>query len=31
VKDSGFGRFNGYQGLDEFLYFKSVTWMDWYF
>ncbi|WJG37089.1 Aldehyde/histidinol dehydrogenase [Fusarium oxysporum Fo47] len=28
VKDSGFGRFNGYQGLDEFLYFKSVTWMD---
>lgn len=28
VKDSGFGRFNGYQGLDEFLYLKSVTWMD---
>jgi hypothetical protein len=28
VKFSGFGRFNGYQGLDEFLYSKTVTWMD---
>ncbi|KAJ9148697.1 NAD-dependent aldehyde dehydrogenase [Pleurostoma richardsiae] len=28
VKKSGFGRFNGYQGLDEFLYYKSVTWME---
>ncbi|UPK96369.1 hypothetical protein LCI18_007304 [Fusarium solani-melongenae] len=28
VKKSGFGRFNGYQGLDEFLYYKTVTWMD---
>ncbi|KAH6968124.1 Aldehyde/histidinol dehydrogenase [Fusarium avenaceum] len=28
VKSSGFGRFNGYQGLDEFLYYKTVTWMD---
>lgn len=28
VKSSGFGRFNGYQGLDEFLYFKTVTWME---
>ena len=28
VKKSGFGRFNGYQGLDEFLYTKSVTWME---
>lgn len=28
VKASGFGRFNGYQGLDEFLYYKTVTWMD---
>jgi acyl-CoA reductase-like NAD-dependent aldehyde dehydrogenase len=28
VKSSGFGRFNGYQGLDEFLYSKTVTWMD---
>jgi len=27
VKSSGFGRFNGYQGLDEFLYTKTVTWM----
>lgn len=27
VKGSGFGRFNGYHGLDEFLYFKTVTWM----
>lgn len=26
VKSSGFGRFNGYQGLDEFLYYKTVTW-----
>ncbi|KAL7757150.1 hypothetical protein ACKLNR_011677 [Fusarium oxysporum f. sp. zingiberi] len=28
VKKSGFGRFNGYQGLDEFLYYKTVTWMQ---
>ncbi|KAH8800271.1 putative aldehyde dehydrogenase [Xylogone sp. PMI_703] len=28
VKQSGFGRFNGYQGLDEFLYYKSITWME---
>ena len=28
VKKSGFGRFNGYQGLDEFLYTKSITWME---
>ncbi|GKU07439.1 unnamed protein product [Fusarium langsethiae] len=28
VKDSGFGRFNGYQGLDEFLYCKTITWME---
>lgn len=28
VKSSGFGRFNGYQGLEEFLYCKSVTWME---
>jgi acyl-CoA reductase-like NAD-dependent aldehyde dehydrogenase len=28
VKSSGFGRFNGYQGLDEFPYSKTVTWMD---
>ncbi|KAH8664740.1 putative aldehyde dehydrogenase [Xylariales sp. PMI_506] len=28
VKNSGFGRFNGYQGLEEFLYYKSVTWME---
>ncbi|KAH6962892.1 aldehyde dehydrogenase [Fusarium avenaceum] len=28
VKRSGFGRFNGYQGMDEFLYTKSITWMD---
>ncbi|KAH8703030.1 putative aldehyde dehydrogenase [Talaromyces proteolyticus] len=28
VKKSGFGRFNGYQGLDEFLYCKTVTWMQ---
>jgi acyl-CoA reductase-like NAD-dependent aldehyde dehydrogenase len=28
VKSSGFGRFNGDQGLDEFLYSKTVTWMD---
>ncbi|KAF5966556.1 salicylate 1-monooxygenase [Fusarium bulbicola] len=28
VKKSGSGRFNGYQGLDEFLYCKTVTWMD---
>lgn len=28
VKKSGWGRFNGYQGLDEFLYCKTVTWME---
>ncbi|EFY86960.1 aldehyde dehydrogenase, putative [Metarhizium acridum CQMa 102] len=28
VKKSGWGRFNGYQGLNEFLYCKTVTWMD---
>lgn len=28
VKKSGFGRFNGYAGLDEFLYHKTVTWME---
>ncbi|EXL65350.1 NAD-dependent aldehyde dehydrogenase [Fusarium oxysporum f. sp. conglutinans race 2 54008] len=28
VKNSGFGRFNGYQGMDEFLYYKTVTWME---
>jgi acyl-CoA reductase-like NAD-dependent aldehyde dehydrogenase len=28
VKSSGFGRFNSYQGLDEFLCTKTVTWMD---
>ncbi|EKJ71710.1 hypothetical protein FPSE_08156 [Fusarium pseudograminearum CS3096] len=28
VKSSGFGRFNGYQGLDEFLYYKTVTWIQ---
>ncbi|KAF7520538.1 hypothetical protein G7054_g12738 [Neopestalotiopsis clavispora] len=28
VKHSGFGRFNGYQGIEEFLYYKSVTWME---
>jgi acyl-CoA reductase-like NAD-dependent aldehyde dehydrogenase len=26
IKNSGFGRFNGYQGLEEFLYYKTVTW-----
>ncbi|KAF4821211.1 Salicylaldehyde dehydrogenase [Colletotrichum tropicale] len=28
VKQSGFGRFNGYQGLDEFMYYKTITWME---
>ncbi|KAK5049907.1 hypothetical protein LTR84_004026 [Exophiala bonariae] len=28
VKKSGFGRFNGYQGLEEFLYYKTVTWLE---
>lgn len=28
VKKSGFGRFNGRQGLGEFLYYKTVTWME---
>ncbi|RDA90461.1 hypothetical protein CP533_3937 [Ophiocordyceps camponoti-saundersi (nom. inval.)] len=28
VKDSGFGRFNSNQGLDEFMYYKTVTWME---
>jgi acyl-CoA reductase-like NAD-dependent aldehyde dehydrogenase len=28
VKQSGFGRFNGYHGLDEFLYCKTVSWRE---
>jgi acyl-CoA reductase-like NAD-dependent aldehyde dehydrogenase len=28
VKSSGFGRSNGYQELDDFLYSKTVTWID---
>lgn len=28
VKKSGFGRFNSEVGLNEFLYCKTVTWMD---
>ncbi|RAH65571.1 aldehyde dehydrogenase [Aspergillus aculeatinus CBS 121060] len=28
VKNSGWGRFNSSQGLEEFLVTKSVTWMD---
>ncbi|KAF7170589.1 hypothetical protein CNMCM5623_002976 [Aspergillus felis] len=28
VKNSGWGRFNAAQGLEEFLVTKSVTWMD---
>lgn len=28
VKKSGFGRFGGTAGLNEFLTTKSVTWMD---
>ncbi|KAL6915205.1 hypothetical protein FSST1_012965 [Fusarium sambucinum] len=28
VKNSGYGRFNSSQGLDEFLYYKTVTWME---
>jgi acyl-CoA reductase-like NAD-dependent aldehyde dehydrogenase len=28
VKDSGWGRFNGPDGLDEFLVTKTVTWDD---
>ncbi|CAI0644687.1 unnamed protein product [Colletotrichum noveboracense] len=28
VKQSGFGRFNGCQGLDEFMYYKTITWME---
>lgn len=28
VKNSGWGRFNTTQGLEEFLVTKSVTWMD---
>ncbi|KAL4883701.1 aldehyde dehydrogenase domain-containing protein [Aspergillus karnatakaensis] len=28
VKNSGWGRFNANQGLEEFLVTKSVTWMD---
>lgn len=28
VKNSGWGRFNTSQGLEEFLVTKSVTWMD---
>jgi acyl-CoA reductase-like NAD-dependent aldehyde dehydrogenase len=28
VKNSGWGRFNDKEGLDEFLVTKSVTWID---
>ncbi|PGH10178.1 hypothetical protein AJ80_07537, partial [Polytolypa hystricis UAMH7299] len=28
VKKSGYGRFGGLRGLDEFLTTKAVTWMD---
>ncbi|EXL66629.1 NAD-dependent aldehyde dehydrogenase [Fusarium oxysporum f. sp. conglutinans race 2 54008] len=28
IKKSGFGRFNGQQGLDEFMYTKTITWMQ---
>lgn len=28
VKNSGWGRFNAAEGLNEFLVTKSVTWMD---
>ena len=28
VKNSGWGRFNGNMGLDEFLVTKTVTWKD---
>lgn len=28
VKNSGWGRFNADEGLNEFLVTKSVTWMD---
>lgn len=28
VKESGWGRFNAAQGMEEFLVSKSVTWMD---
>lgn len=28
VKASGFGRFGGADGLDEFLRTKAVTWMN---
>ncbi|KAK2592778.1 hypothetical protein QQS21_009521 [Conoideocrella luteorostrata] len=28
VKNSGWGRFNGNMGLDEFLFTKTVTWKD---
>lgn len=28
VKNSGWGRFNGDMGLDEFLVTKSITWKD---
>lgn len=27
-KKSGFGRFNGKQGLEEFVQYKTVTWID---
>jgi acyl-CoA reductase-like NAD-dependent aldehyde dehydrogenase len=27
-KKSGFGRFNGKQGLEEFVQYKTVTWVD---
>lgn len=28
VKNSGWGRFNGTQGIEEFLVTKTVTWKD---
>ena len=28
VKKSGFGRFNGTAGIEEFLKTKTVTWVD---
>ncbi|RMD42352.1 hypothetical protein DV735_g2807, partial [Chaetothyriales sp. CBS 134920] len=28
VKSSGYGRFNGTEGIEEFLYSKTVTWLE---
>lgn len=28
VKNTGFGRFNGMAGLDEYLTYKTITWFD---